>query len=194
VWRTRPVNPKFAEAVFASGAIDPARLRDGRSSHFRWRAFSLHHLRKVTAMPPTQPTLAAAYGMDFSRPFHDKRVVELGLAIPESLEFRDGLERYLVRHAFADILPAHLLARGPGNDPEEPDMFRMAKDSVPAALAAARTEDRDGQLSRYIDLDRIERMVADADETKRSDHAVIYTAARTLAMGRFIAWFDRSNR
>ncbi|MFA6116969.1 MAG: asparagine synthase-related protein [Sphingomonas sp.] len=194
VWRNRPVNPAFAKTMFADGAIDPARLRDARVIHHRWRAFCLHHLRKVAAMQPTHPTLAAAHGMDFSRPFHDRRVVELGLAIPESLEFRGGLERHLARHVFADILPARLLARGPGNDAEEPDMFRMAREGAPAALAEARRLDRDGRLSRYLDLDRIEKMVAEADEARKPGHAAIYTAARTIALARFIAWFDASNR
>jgi asparagine synthase (glutamine-hydrolysing) len=193
VWRNRPVNPAFAEAMFADGSINPARLRDGRVIHYRWRAFSLHHLRKVAAMQPTHPTLAAAHGLEFSRPFHDRRVVELGLAIPESLEFRDGLERHLARQVFADILPARLLARGPGNDAEEPDMFRMARESAPGALAEARRLDHDGRLSRYVDLDRIEKMLAEADETRKPGHAVLYTAARTIALARFIAWFDASN-
>ncbi len=136
-------------------------------------------------MQPTHPTLAAAHGMDFSRPFHDRRVVELGLAIPESLEFRHGLERHLARHAFADILPPRLLARGPGNDAEEPDMFRMAKSEAPAALAEARRLDRDGRLSRYVDFDRIERTLVEAEggEAARSRCAVYRSAddhARTV--------------
>jgi len=193
-WRERPVNPAFAEGLFASGAIDPDRLRDGRAARYRWRAFSLHHLRKVAAMQPSQATLAAAHGMDLSRPFHDRRVVELGLAIPESLEFRNGLERYLARRAFADILPAELLRRGPGNDAEDPDMFRMAKQGAPDALVEARLLDRDGRLSRYVDLDMVQRTLAEAKETRKPDHAAIYTAARSLALARFIAWFDRGNR
>lgn len=193
-WRIRPVNPTFARAMFAAGAINPARLRNDRVPHYRWRAFCLHHLRKVAAMQPTHPTLAAAHGLDFSRPFHDRRVVELGLAIPESLEFRDGLERHLARRVFADILPAQLVARGPGNDAEDPDMFRMAKESAPAALAEARRLDRDGRISRYLDLDRIETMLSQADEARKPGHAAVYTAARATALARFIAWFDSSNR
>lgn len=193
IWGVRPVNPTFALAMFAAGAIDPARLRDDRVPHHRWRAFCLHHLRKVAAMQPTQPTLAAAHGLDFSRPFHDRRVVELGLAIPESLEFRSGLERHLARRVFADILPSQLLARGPGNDAEDPDMFRMAKESAPAALAEARRLDRDGRISRYLDLDKIEAMLAKANEARKPGHASVYTAARATALARFIAWFDAGN-
>jgi asparagine synthase (glutamine-hydrolysing) len=190
-WRSRPVNPAFADRM--RGAIDFGRLRYSGVSHHRWRDFSLFFLRKIAGAQPLHATLAAADGLHLTRPFHDRRVIELGLALPESLEFRNGLERYLARRVFSDILPAQLLARTPGNDAEEPDMFRMVKAGAPAALAEARRLDRNGRLSRYVDLDRIERMIADAEETKRSDHATLYIAARVTALARFIAWFDSSN-
>ncbi|QNA85049.1 hypothetical protein G4G27_14375 [Sphingomonas sp. So64.6b] len=192
-WRDRPINPAFADTLRGGGAIDFGRLRYSRVRHHRWRDASLHHLRKVTRSQPLHATLAAADGLELSRPFHDKRVVELGLAIPESLDFRNGLERYLARQAFADILPEQLLKRPPGNDAEQPDMFRMVKHGAPAALAEARRLDQGGRLSRYLDLDRVERMIADADERKRPDHATLYVAARMTTLARFIGWFDSSN-
>jgi len=193
IWQTRPVNDAFARSMFDRGAIDASRLRQPMPVHNRWRERWLHLLRKVVAQPPAQATLAAAHGLELSRPFHDKRVVELGLAIPESLQFKEGLERYLARHAFADILPARLLARGPGNDAEEPDLFRMANESASAALAEARALDRDGRLSRYMDFDRLGEMIAGADESRMADHRRLHVATRVIALARFIAWFERNN-
>ncbi|GAA0328272.1 asparagine synthase-related protein [Sphingomonas oligophenolica] len=192
-WRRSAIAAPFASALFASGAVDPSRLRGAYPVHNRWRARWLHLLRKSAAAPPVQQTLAAAHGLEFTRPFHDKRVVELGLALPESVQFRDGLERYLARHALADILPEQLLARGPGNDAEDPDLFRMAKSSAPAALAEAKRLDRDGRLSRYVDLDRLEAMIANADEASRPDHHRLMVANLTITLARFVAWFDRAN-
>lgn len=192
-WRDRPINPAFAETLRAGGEIDFGRLRYSRVLHHRWRDANLHLLRKVAASQPLHATLAAAEGLELSRPFHDKRIVELGLAIPEALDFGNGLERYLARQAFADILPGQLVKRRPGNDAEQPDMFRMVKEGAPAALAEAHRLDRDGRLSRYLDLDRIGSMIADADEHKRADHATIYVAARLTTLARFIGWFDSSN-
>jgi asparagine synthase (glutamine-hydrolysing) len=192
-WRDRPINPAFAEALRMGGAIDFGRLRYSRVRHHRWRDASLHLLRKVAQSQPLHATLAAADGLELSRPFHDKRIVELGLAIPESLDFRNGLERYLARQAFADILPEPLLKRRPGNDAEQPDMFRMVKEGAPAALAEARRRDQSGRLSRYLDLDRIDRMIADADERNRPDHATLYLAARMTTLARFIGWFESRN-
>lgn len=192
MWRTRPISDAFARALIARGVVDPARLRERYPVENRWEARRQALLRNSAAGPPVQRTLAAASGLDFSRPFRDKRVVELGLAIPESLQFRDGQERYLARRAFGDRLPGRLLARGPGNDLEDPDFFRMAKMQAPAALEATGALDRDGRLSRYVDLEKVGAAMA-ADENRRSDHTRLYIASLAIATTRFIAWFDRSN-
>lgn len=192
-WRLRPIEKGFARALFAGGLADPTRLRTGLPVHNRWQQRWLHILRRTAQAAPLQPALAAACGLDFTRPFYDKRVVELGLAIPEALQFRNGLERYLARKALSDLLPAQLLARGPGNDAENPDMFRLARATAPAALAEARRLDRGGRLSRYVDFDQLEGMIANVDETKRNHHQRLAVAHATIGLARFIAWFDRSN-
>lgn len=192
-WRLRPIQKGFARALFAGGLADPARLRGGSPVHNRWQQRWLHILRGTAQAAPLQPALAAAYGLEFTRPFHDKRVVELGLAIPEALQFRNGLERYLARHALRDLLPIQLLARGPGNDAENPDMFRLARNTAPAALAESRQLDRGGRLSRYVDFDKLERMIANVDEKKRRHHHRLAVAHATIGLARFIAWFDHTN-
>lgn len=193
-WRKGAANDSFARTMFDSRAIDPTLLRDSRLVRFRWESLWLHMLRKASAQEPSQPTLAGSHGLDFSRPFHDRRVVELGLAIPGDLQFRNGLERYLARHVFADILPARLLAKGPGNDPEDPDFLHMAMSSAPAALAEARRLDHNGRLSRYIDFDCLDAMTTTSDPRRPVDKERLYRAIRTIALVRFIAWFDPANR
>jgi asparagine synthase (glutamine-hydrolysing) len=192
-WRRSAIASDFAHSLFASGAVDPSRVRGGYPVHHRWRTRWLHLLRKTASAPPVQSTLAAAHGLEFTRPFHDKRVVELGLALPEAMQFGAGHDRYLARRALADILPASLLARGPGNDAEDPDFFPMAGANAPAALADARKLDRDGKLSRYVSFDKLEAMIADADDTRRPDHQRLMVANLTITLARFVAWFDRTN-
>jgi len=192
-WRRGAIAPAFARSLIASGAVDPSRVRGDYPVHNRWRARWLHLLRKSASGPPIQSTLASAHGLVFTRPFHDKRVVELGLALPLSMQFGDGLHRFLARRALADVLPASLLARVAGNDAEEPDRFRMARQSAPAALAEARQLDRNGRLSRMVDLDRLEAMIADADEAHRPDHHRLMVAHLTVSLARFVAWFERGN-
>jgi asparagine synthase (glutamine-hydrolysing) len=193
IWRERGIREDFARSLFRRGGANPARLRGATIVHHRWRERWLHLLRKSAQAPPVQPPLAAAHGLQFTRPFHDKRIVELGLAIPEDLQFRNGLERYLARTALCDLLPGRLLARKPGNDAEEPDMFRMARTAAPAALADTRALDRDGRLSRYVDFDKLEAMISTADEAKRPDHRRLAIANTVISVARFIAWFDRTN-
>jgi asparagine synthase (glutamine-hydrolysing) len=192
-WRLRPIPKNFARSLFDQGVVDPARLRGASPVHNRWQQRWLHILRRTAQAAPLQPALAAAHGLEFTRPFYDKRVVELGLAIPEALQFRNGLERHLARQALHDLLPTQLLARGPGNDAENPDMFRLARVTAASALAETRELDRGGRLSRYIDFDKLERMIANVDETKRGHHQRLAVAHATIGLARFIAWFDRAN-
>jgi asparagine synthase (glutamine-hydrolysing) len=192
-WRRGAIADDFARSLFASGAVDSSRVRGDYPVHHRWRERWLHLLRKSASGPSAQSTLAATHGLEFTRPFHDKRVVELGLALPESVQFGDGHDRYLARRALRDILPASLLARAPGNDTEDPDFFHMASVGAPAALAEARELDRDGKLSRYVDFDRLESMITRADEARRPDHQRLMVANLTITLARFVAWFDRNN-
>jgi asparagine synthase (glutamine-hydrolysing) len=193
VWRTRPVRSDFARSLFERGEVDPSRLRRPGHAYTRWEARWREFLVSNAAMEPVQSLLAAARGLDFSRPFHDKRIVEFALAVPERLHFRNGLERYLAREAFGDCLPERLLASGPGNDSLEPDMYRMAVASATDALAEARSLDGDGRLSRYLDFGKLEKMLTATHESKLRDHARLSSAVHALVCARFIAWFDRGN-
>jgi asparagine synthase (glutamine-hydrolysing) len=111
LWRLRMATPAFADAVIAAGVVrsvyDPARAP--RSA----REESLDILRARQAFPPPERAIAAArYGLVHTRPFHDKRVVELALAIPEDLHVRDGFNRALARQALADVYPPEFQSRG----------------------------------------------------------------------------------
>lgn len=194
LWRSRAITDEFAQKLFAAGLIDPARLRQSTPVHNRWRARWLHLLRRAADMPPAPQTLAATYGLELARPFHDRRIVEFALAIPEALQFRNGLERHLARTVFADRLPASLLARGPGNDAEEPDLFRTASEGAAAALAEMRAMDRHGRLSRYVEFAKIDTMIRSLDETRLGDHRRLIVATLAITTARFVAWFDGTNR
>jgi asparagine synthase (glutamine-hydrolysing) len=74
-----------------------------------------------------RPTLGglAALGLELTQPFHDKRVVELALATPEDLYFKDGRPRHLARTALGDLLPPMFEQPPPGNLPFIPDYAGM---------------------------------------------------------------------
>lgn len=194
LWRGRAIADGFARELFATGVIDPQRLRQATPVHNRWRQRWLHLLGRAADMPPAPQTLAAVHGLELTRPFHDRRVVEFALAIPEALQFRHGLERYLARTAFADRLPASLLASGPGNDAEDPDLFRSNSEGVFSALTETQALDRYGRLARYVDFAKVNGMIGSLDEARLADHRRLIVATLAIATARFVAWFDGTNR
>jgi len=193
VWQTLPVNQHFAAAMTGSGTIDGQRLREDAAVHHRGPERWRHFLRRRQAAPPFMPTLTGMHGMDFAQPFHDRRVIEFGLALPDRLLVGNGLDRLMARTVLRDVLPVALLERGWGNDQEDPDKYRMIMENAPASLAECRARDNDGALSRYVDLDRVEEMIGSADETNRRDHFQVALAARTLTFAQFVTWFEGGN-
>ncbi|MGN6817497.1 MAG: asparagine synthase-related protein [Sphingomonas sp.] len=193
-WRRRGVQLDFARRALASGAVDRNLLRDGYRTGARWRERWLEMCRRTSAGAVGSNYGAATPDLDLTRPFHDKRIVELALALPDHLLFRDGRERWLARTAFADLLPAALIDRGPGNDPEEPDLLAMNVEAAPAMLAALRGLEKDETMARYLDLPALAAMVRDgADDENRNQRIRLNFAMGTLTKARFLAWFDRSN-
>lgn len=192
-WRLRAIAPALARVLMTTGGVDAGRLRQPMPVHARWEALRRHRLHRITCAAPAMTNLAGRYGMDLTRPFHDRRVVEFALAIPARLTFRDGRDRYLARIALAGLLPPRLLASGPGNDAEEPDFFRMAATVVPDAIRSLRAGDNAGRLARVLDFDRLADEVADIDEARLGDHRALYRATFGVALARFILWFERRN-
>ena len=194
-WRRRGVRTEFARSAFERGAVDPAALRDGVRPGPRWRERWLQMCRRAADNAAGSSYGAMVADLDQSRPFHDKRVVELGCALPDRLLFRDGRERWLARTVFADLLPPALVERMPGNDREQPDMLRMSAEAAPAMLAAIEAIGDDSAYARYLDVPALARMVRDgASETRLSERVRLTVAMRALTTARFLTWLDRSNR
>ena len=175
--------------------IDPRKLMDGAPVGPRWNALWYDILVRVAQSATGSNYGAGVADLDLTRPFHDKRIVELALAIPDSLRFRDGRERWLARTAFADVMPSSLIDRLPGNDREQPDLIRMNVQSAATMLATVRNlTDRDA-VTRYIDLDALETMISgEISEKRMSDRIRLNFAMQTLTTARFLAWLDRSNQ
>jgi asparagine synthase (glutamine-hydrolysing) len=52
-----------------------------------------------------------AHRVEARVPFLDLRLVEVALRLAPELKVRDGVEKWLLRHAFADVLPDYVAAR-----------------------------------------------------------------------------------
>ncbi|WP_067734357.1 asparagine synthase-related protein [Novosphingobium naphthalenivorans] len=193
-WSHTPIASSLAERLLAEGEIDDARVRTGRRLAARWRDTLRDTVESIGIAQLPGVAAAGRLGLDYSYPFHDRRVVELGLALPDSLLFRDGIDRWLPRTVFANRLPAALLAHTGGNTTPGPDYFRFAQAAAPALLETARAMDHDGRISAYVDLTKAERLIASADEHSRMGHDRLLSAVRALVAVRYKLWLDGTNR
>jgi asparagine synthase (glutamine-hydrolysing) len=104
------------------------------------QAMVANTIAHVSARVPDSAINMAAWseGLAMTRPFHDKRVVELALAIPESLYFKNGRNRYLARTALADVYPPEFQNRAFHNDLRVADMDAALSAAGPHLVARAR--------------------------------------------------------
>ena len=196
LWQRRMSRDDFALRHIASGTVNPRKLRHRRVAWLRWHERWLYMLRQMAQGPFTPVNQAAQSGLDFTRPYHDVRIVELALAIPEHLQMRDGRERWLARTAFADCLPKSLVERQPGNTPERPGQHAMLVQSVPAALAILEAEGPVSPATRYVMLNKLRSAVerGTADSKNVRNHVSLLVAVNGLVVARFVNWFNRTNR
>jgi asparagine synthase (glutamine-hydrolysing) len=47
----------------------------------------------------------APYGIENRHPFYDRRVIEFGMAVPETVRWRDGVVKYILRRVAAQFVP-----------------------------------------------------------------------------------------
>jgi asparagine synthase (glutamine-hydrolysing) len=137
----------------------------------------------------------AAYGLEFTQPFHDKRVVEFGLAIPEELYVKNGKTRYLARTALKDLYPPEYQNRPPGNDDLGPDFLMMAKRIEPRVLADIDRMEKAGKLSKYFDFARMRAMLTRRSIEQHASGNEYDTRQAMLAFlaARYIEWFRGDN-
>jgi asparagine synthase (glutamine-hydrolysing) len=192
-WRDRLIAPDFARHLLAEGAVRADQLRGGPRDASAMRATMMEALnRQCDAACAAVPASPAAHGLELTMPFHDKRIVEFGLAVPEALYAKGGMDRYLARRALADILPPELLAKpARGNDVLDPDMAAMTATIRGPLLGLADSLAQDARVARDIDIGRVRTALAGCDAGTPSRDVVM--AMRTLLLGRYIQWSEQQN-
>ncbi len=187
-----PVAPGFLDELAAAGyrqakAASPLRL--GRRRGAMTAMLTRGQSSGVGGVLP------ASYGLELTLPYLDKRVVELALAIPDELTFKNGRDRYLARTALKDILPPEFQTRGSANDDFAPDFQQMIARIEPQILAEIDRMEKEGRLGRYYDLPRMRRMLTghDAPFRVRRTREAVEQAARAFIHARYIEWFNRGN-
>ncbi|HEX4304000.1 MAG TPA: asparagine synthase-related protein [Rhizomicrobium sp.] len=139
---------------------------------------------------------AASRGLEFTQPFHDKRVIELALAIPADLWVKDGRERHLAREALKDLYPPEFQTRRRGNTDIAPDFLAMVKSVEPQLLAEIDRMERDGKLSHIFDFPRMREMLTrrTIDQHHSGSEYDTHQAITAFMQARFLEWFRRENR
>lgn len=204
VWRRR--NAAFSGGVgsMISGGFLKRMLAAGKISlvppgpeiaQTKMRARLEQRVRQTSAASSASIAGAiAAPHMDFSRPFHDKRVVELALAIPEDLYVKHGRNRYLACRALADVYPAEFMTRRWENDEAAPEFPAVVDATLPALLDESERMAGNERLSSLIDFTAIRRMLLPERRLgAKEQHLAHGFALRGLLIARYIEWFEKSN-
>ena len=161
------------------------------------RDAALKTLERVTrSAAPGIAVDAARHGMELTRPFHDKRVVELALAIPEDLYVKNGRNRYLACVALRDVYPREFQTRWRRNDDEIPDFQRMVKSVEPQLLEEMARMEKSPELASYVDFAKIRSLLAarGPDDHNSGWEQETQLAMRGFTVARYVEWFRRSNR
>ncbi len=196
-WGDQPVAPALAERLIAEGIVDPAKLRIAARPKIDMRGQMLNVLqRQMAGAAPSIATQAARHGLALTRPFHDKRVVELALAIPQELYVKNGRNRYLACAALKDVYPREFQTRWRKNDDQIPDFQRMAKSIEPQLLADMARMERSEKLASLVDFAKIRRLLAarGPDDHNSGWEQETQLALHGYQVARYIEWFRRDNQ
>jgi asparagine synthase (glutamine-hydrolysing) len=189
-----PTMPLSRQVI--EGRSKSARSRFARRIGDSQRVGMERVLRRVQNAPAVGYSVpAAVHGLEFTQPFHDKRVVEFGLAIPEELCVKNGKTRYLARAALGDLYPPEYQERPPGNDDILPDFLTMAKRIEPRVLAEIDRMEKAGKLSKYFDFPRVRAMLTrrTLEQHASGNEYDTQQAMLTFMAARYIEWFRGDN-
>ncbi|WP_404372614.1 asparagine synthase-related protein [Sphingomonas sp. MMS24-J45] len=194
-WADQPIHRAFAERLIADGVVDPARLRTAERDQTDMRRNLSHILDRVISGGGGGDH-AARHGLTLTRPFHDKRVFELALAIPEDLYLREGRNRYLACRALADVYPVEFQTRHRRNDDEIPDFQAMMTRIKPRLLEDIARLEQSESLAAMIDFAKIRRLL---DMRGPEDHNSGWEEESQVALGgymtaRMVEAFRRDNK
>lgn len=142
-------------------------------------------------------TAAQALGIEQRDPTSDLRLIEFCLAVPDRQYLRAGQDRWLLRRAMADILPAEILdAKTKGL--QAADWYESATAALPQLRRQlARLEAHEG-AGDYLDLNALRALLDDWPTAgwgrKKLSQNYRSKLLRGLAVGAFILYVEQNNR
>lgn len=181
----RFIAPRFAAELARSGPLaDTPRDLTPRGRLLRNIRFWVANNRRMNVNE------AAACGLELTRPFRDRRIVELALAIPEELWIKNGRRRHLALAALADVYPPEFETRGPGQETLEPASMDGVGRALPEVRAELERLSQDPLLRKYLDFDALLQSCDDWDPERLESLSL----RRALCLARFVEATSRANR
>lgn len=160
----------------------------------RHRILGLFWQQELVAL--SNKGLLARFGVDYRDPTADRRLINLCLALPDSLFLRQGQPKWLYRQAFQERLPSAILEERRKGLQAADWLSRMAtaRDDLLDEAVRARSN---VQADTLFDLDGLEclsRSMPDPDKALPSDDLKYrYQFLRTLSATHFLRKVQRDN-
>ncbi|HEX4410329.1 MAG TPA: asparagine synthase-related protein [Xanthobacteraceae bacterium] len=196
LWQDQPINPAFAARLVTEKAVKARRSRSAIYDELDLRSHMLKAIARVMDVPaPGGAAMAASHGLELTRPFHDKRVVEFALAIPQDLYVKNGRTRYLACASLRDIYPPEFQSRWRKNDDVIPDFQRMVKSVEPKIFAEIAEMERSTHLGNYVDFQKIRTLLAarGSEDHNSGWEQETQLAVHGFLVARYVNWFWQSN-
>ena len=183
----------FIDRLVRAGDILPPARFSARETTRDSRSAKIDLLVRLSSQAPAMAGMAAAQGLDLTRPFHDRRVVEFALAVPQHLDVRGGRNRYLACSALADILPFEFQSRARSNDRVIDDPLSID----PISLRAAVAQLANSPAAEYFDLARLDDTLRESSDRSGANlparRQQRHDALRSIIFARYVAWMSSRN-
>ena len=105
------INPAFSKSI---GLSDRVR-KDIDWHNFSSFARAAHYTNSTSGFQThaieMEERSASSFGIELRHPFHDRRILEFGMAMPEAQRFRNNQKKFVLRQAMGHYLPESVLRR-----------------------------------------------------------------------------------
>lgn len=197
--RFTAVNPALARSLEAQQQRSPTDHRDREGMALWWRRRRAARLDGTGINYSTDYFygLKARHGIEIRDPTADRRLCQFLLSIPTDQYLRKGMDRLLVRRAFAGVLPDEVVwNRRQGR--QTPDWALDVLDAR-ADIKAEFDKLSRSPIGRQVqDLERLRKLIDDMPDDPEAlrqrplDYQVIL--ARSASIAGFINWYEQRNQ
>lgn len=152
------------------------------------RLFYINMTHFMTTLLDRKDRMTMGATIEARVPFADTKLVEYLWNLPFSYKYKDGKEKYLLKCAFEDIIPAEILNRKKNPYPKShnPVFCRMVSD-----LLRKKLENKDSVLYKIFDIDMINKLLDDDSSDEVPWFGQLMMRPQLIAyLYQFDLWFE----